>query len=176
MLDKALEGVESRGGTVEKLYTTSFNINPCLACNSCFKTGRCVQRDDMQLIYPRLLSYEGIILAAPIFSMNLAAQAKIVIDRLQCCWSKKFVLKQNTVSEEIRGARKGLWLSAAGFDSEDVFEPALATVKYFFAMLEIKNWEKVTYHSVDGKGAILGVPGALDVCFEAGRTLAGGTG
>ncbi|MBN2168334.1 MAG: flavodoxin family protein [Actinobacteria bacterium] len=174
MLDKALEGVEAKGGTVEKLYTTAFNINPCLACNSCFKTGECIQQDDMQLIYPKLLSYEGVILAAPIFSMNLSAQAKIFIDRLQCCWSKKYVLKQNTVPEDIRGSRRGLWLSAAGFDREDVFEPALATVKYFFAMLEIKNWDRVTYHNVDDKGEIEDVPGALDACFTAGEELATG--
>lgn len=171
MLDSALEGVESGGGTVEKVYTAFLKINPCRACNHCFEDGRCIQHDDMQSIYPKLLSCDGIIIAAPIFSMNLAAQAKIVIDRLQCCWSAKYVLKQNTVSEDIRDKRKGLWLSAAGLDTEKVFEPALPTIKYFFAMLEIGDWESVTFHNVDEKGAIENVEGALDRCRAAGAKL-----
>lgn len=171
MLDSVLEGAESGGGIVEKIYTASLNINPCRACNHCFEDGLCIQQDDMQSIYPKLLSCEGIIIAAPIFSMNLAAQAKIVIDRLQCCWSKKYVLKRNTVPDDVRDKRKGLWLSAAGSDTETVFEPALATVKYFFAMLEIKNWQSVTCHNVDEKGAITGVEGALERCREAGAAL-----
>jgi NADPH-dependent FMN reductase len=172
MLDSALEGAAGEGAETEKVDVPRLDINPCQACNSCFKDGRCIQQDDMQMLYPKLLEYEGVILAAPIFSMNLAAQAKILIDRLQCCWSKKFVLKEHTVPDEKkRKSRRGLWLSAAGFDQPDVFEPALVTVRYFFGMLEISNRERVTYFNVDEKGAIAKVPGALDECRAAGARL-----
>ena len=103
--------------------------------------------------------------------MNLAAQAKILIDRLQCCWAKKYVLKEHAVPEEIRKDRRGLWLSAAGFNKPDVFEPALVTVRYFFAMLEISHRERVTYYNDDEHGAIKDVPGALDECRAAGARL-----
>ncbi len=175
MCDSALEGAALAGATVEKVSVAFLDIHPCKACNACFKTGRCVQRDDMQALYPKLLSCEGIILAAPIFSMNLAAQAKIMIDRLQCVWSKKFVLEEPAVPDEIRGKRRGLWLGAAGLDKPEVFEPALPTVRYFFAMLEIKPWERVLYHNVDDKGAIKDVPGALEACRDAGGRLVRGS-
>jgi NADPH-dependent FMN reductase len=171
MLDSSLEGAAGQGASTEKVYVPLLDIHPCQACNACFKTGECVQGDDMQRLYPKLLSYEGIILAAPIFSMNLAAQAKILIDRLQCCWAKKFVLKEHTVPDELRRRRRGLWLSAAGFNKPDVFEPALVTVKYFFGMLEISHRERVTYFNVDEMGAIAEVPGALDECRAAGERL-----
>lgn len=172
MLDSALEGAAGEGASVEKVDVPRLDINPCQACNACFKDGRCIQQDDMQTLYPKLLECEGIILAAPIFSMNLAAQAKILIDRLQCFWSKKFVLKEHTVpDEEKRKARRGLWLSAAGFNKPDVFEPALVTVRYFFGMLEIRQRERVTYYNVDEKGAIAKVPGALAECAAAGARL-----
>jgi FMN-dependent NADH-azoreductase len=171
MLDSALEGAAGEGAYTEKVVVPDMDIHPCRACNACFKDGRCVQKDEMQELYPRLLSYEGIVLAAPIFSMNLAAQAKILIDRLQCCWAKKYVLKEHAVPEEIRKDRRGLWLSAAGFNKPDVFEPALVTVRYFFAMLEISHRERVTYYNVDEHGAIKDVPGALDECRAAGARL-----
>lgn len=172
MLDSALEGASAVGASVEKIDVPRLDIHPCQACNACFKDGKCIQQDDMQALYPKLLDYEGIILAAPIFSMNLAAQAKILIDRLQCLWSRKFVLKEHTVPDERkRKARRGLWLSAAGFDRPDVFEPALVTVRYFFGMLEITRRERVTYFNVDEKGAIAKVPGALEECRAAGARL-----
>lgn len=171
MLDSALAGAAGAGAATEKVHVPELDINPCLACNACFKTGRCIQQDDMQVLYPKLLSWEGIILAAPIFSMSVAAQAKILIDRLQCCWAKKFVLHEHTVPDGIRSGRRGLWLSAAGMDREDVFEPAVRTVKVFFGLLEISGWERVTYRNVDEKGDILSVRGALERCGEAGSRL-----
>ncbi|MHB8895426.1 MAG: flavodoxin family protein [Candidatus Geothermincolia bacterium] len=171
MCDSALEGAEGAGASVEKVHVATLDIHPCRECNACFKDGRCVQKDDMQELYPKLLSYEGIVLASPIFSMNLAAQAKILIDRLQCIWARKYVLKEQAVADDVRGRRRGLWLSAAGLDKPAVFDPAVPTVRYFFAMLEIGPWEKVLYHNVDDKGAIEGVPGALEACREAGARL-----
>jgi hypothetical protein len=175
MLDSALKGAREAGASTEKIHTPSLDINPCLACNSCFKTGRCVQQDDMQKLYPKLLSYEGIILAAPIFSMGLAAQAKIVIDRLQCLWAKKAVLHEHTVADEMREKRRGLWLSAAGSKRPDIFEPARATVEYFFDMLEIKDWDRVTFSNVDEKGAVRDAAGALERCGKAGEHLVTGS-
>ena len=164
MLDDALEGARSRGATTEKVHVPSLDINPCRECNACYEAGECVQKDDMQELYPKLLTRDGIALAAPIFSMNLAAQAKIMIDRVQRLWATKYVLKRHTVADELRDRRRGLWLSAAGLDRPTVFEPASATVRYFFAMLEIKDWERVTYYNVEEKGAIRDVPGALEAC------------
>ena len=171
MLDSALEGAAAEGAAVEKVDVPGLDIRPCQACNACFKTGQCIQQDDMQMLYPKLLSCEGVVLAAPIFSMNLAAQAKIMIDRLQCCWAKKFVLKEHTVAPELRAKRRGLWLSAAGFNEPTVFDHALPTVRYFFGMLEIPRRERVCYYNVDEKGAIKDVPGALAECREAGARL-----
>ena len=171
MLDSALEGAREAGARTEKVVTSELDIGPCRGCNACARDGKCVQLDDMQALYPKLLTCRGVILAAPIFSMNLAAQAKIVIDRLQCCWSKKYVLKEHTVEDGLRNRRRGLWLAAAGLQRPDVFDPALFTVKYFFAMLEIKQWEKLTFNNLDEKGAVREVEGALEACRRAGARL-----
>jgi multimeric flavodoxin WrbA len=171
MLDAALEGATREGASIEKIFVPGLDIHPCRACNACYKDGHCVQKDDMQLLYPKLLSYEAIALAAPIFSMGLAAQAKIMIDRMQCCWAKKFVLKENTVEEGMRGGRRGLWLGAAGMDRTDHIDAAWMTLTYFFAMLEIGGRERVTYAGVDKKGDILKVEGAIENCRDAGKRL-----
>lgn len=171
MCDAALEGAAGAGGSVEKVMVAALDIHPCKECNACFKTGECVQRDDMRQLYPKLLSYEGVVLAVPTFSMNLAAQAKTMIDRLQCLWSRKYILKEHPVPEGLRNRRRGLWIGAAGMDRPGVFEHSVPTVRYFFAMLEVPEWDRILYHDVDDKGAIRDVAGALEACRAAGARL-----
>jgi len=171
MLDSALEGAAAGGAESEKLYVHDMDISPCRACDACFRTGECVQQDEMQDLYPKLLTCDAIAIAAPIFSMGIAAQAKTMIDRLQCLWAKKYILHEHTVPGGTREGRRGLWLSAAGLDRPTVFDPAKPTVKVFFDLLEIRAWESVLYHGVDERGAILEVEGALEDCRRAGEAL-----
>jgi len=174
MCDAALEGARASGATVEKVRVVSLDISPCRECNACFKSGVCVQKDDMADLIEKMLACEGVVLAAPIFSMNLAAQAKIFIDRLQCCWARRYVLEQKILPDDERERRRGLWLSAAGFERESVFEPATVTVKYFFHMIDVGRWERVVFGGIEGKGAIEERPGALEECRRAGADLLSG--
>ena len=83
LLDALVEGAEGAGIRVEGFRTARMDIRPCRACNACFKDGECVQKDDMQTIYPHMLQAGAVAMAAPIFSMNICAQAKALIDRCQ---------------------------------------------------------------------------------------------
>jgi len=174
LLDGALRGASEAGAAVEKVVVPELDVNPCRACDACFKTGTCVQRDDMQGLYPKLLDRGAVVLAAPIFSMNLAAQAKALIDRLQCLWAKKHILKEHTVEETFREYRRGLWLSTAGSNRPDVFDYAVPTVRVFFDLLEIDEWERLTFRGVDEKGEVLKVPGAMESAGEMGAWLSHG--
>jgi hypothetical protein len=81
------------------------------------------------------------------------------------------VLEQQLLPDEARQRRRGLWLSAAGFTQESVFEPATATVKYFFHIIEVPRWERVAFAAVEDRGAIAEREGALEDCAAAGARL-----
>jgi multimeric flavodoxin WrbA len=124
----------------------------------------------MQEIYPLLVSFDGIILAAPIFSMGLCGQAKVMIDRLQCFWARKNILKIE-VAGVSEAKRRGLFISTAGSNVKGVFDAAIPTVRYFFAMIDIHDFEVLTFSGVDEMGAILRVPDALEKAREAGEKI-----
>ena len=48
---------------------------------------------DYQELYDRLISVERLILASPIYFTNVTAQAKAMIDRCQCLWARRYVLR-----------------------------------------------------------------------------------
>lgn len=172
LLEKALEGASSVGARTEMLNINNFKFSPCLACDGCFKEGKCVILDDMQIIYEKLLTADRIILASPIFSMGLCAQAKAMVDRTQRFWSTKYILKQQVITgKNRRPERKGMLISAAGSDHKNVFDGAIQVAKYFFLMLETDFTGSFCYQNTDEKGTILRHHTALTEVYQAGRQL-----
>lgn len=175
LLEKALAGAAEGGATTELININQFNISPCLGCNGCYEKGTCVVQDDMQLIYPKLLAADRIILAAPIFSMGVCAQAKILIDRTQRFWATKYILKKNVIeNKEQRPPRKGMFISVAGSNHKDVFMGALQTARYLFLMLEAELAGSYCYAKIDEKGEVLDHPDALEEVYTAGFNLVQG--
>lgn len=172
LLRKVMEGAASKGAETKTLIACRLDIAPCRHCNRCLKTGECVIEDDMQQVHRDLRDVDCIVLASPIFFLGLTAQTKTIIDRCQALWALKYVLKL-PVSIPPGKARHGIWVSVAGlpWDKERLFSPARATVKAFFATLEVKFDGELTYNNVDERGAILHHPTAPQDAFLAGQRL-----
>ena len=148
-------------------------VNPCLGCNRCGVTGVCVQDDRMQRIYPHLAGAGAVILAAPVFSMHLCAQAKALIDRCQRFWALKYVLGRPVVEDaEIRAGRRGLYIGTCGRDVPSTFDSLRPTLAYFYHVLEVPEWRTLQIAGVDEAGAVRQRGGALEEAAEAGGWLA----
>jgi multimeric flavodoxin WrbA len=170
LLEEALKGAEKEGAEIERLYLSDLKITPCTECHGCDETGNCVILDDMQKIYPKLLEADVIILASPIFFYGVTAWAKILIDRSQALWAKKYLVNDPSMGK--RGKRrKGFFISVGATKGQKVFEGAILTVKYFFDVLNTEYTGELLYRGVDGKGEILKHPEALEQAREAGRKL-----
>lgn len=172
LLDELVAGAAEAGVSAEGLHTARMDIRPCRACNACFKDGKCVQKDDMQDLYPHLARARAVAMAAPIFSMNICAQAKAVIDRCQCLWSARYVLKQKPVDPAFEARRTGFFLSCCGRDVPKTFDCTEPTMAYFFHIIQVGSWNKMAYAGVDEAGDILKVKGAMQSARDLGRSLA----
>jgi len=83
MVNEALAGAKSYGAETELWTTAGKDLKPCLACEKCKKRdGKCVQKDDMQGLFPKILAADGLIFGSPSYFCTVTAQAKIVLDRL----------------------------------------------------------------------------------------------
>lgn len=56
-------------------------IKPCQACNSCYKTGNCVQNDDMPTLFEKMERSKILVLGTPIYWWGPTAQFKAFLDR-----------------------------------------------------------------------------------------------
>lgn len=171
LLDQVLAGAANRGAQTEKVILADMRMGPCRECDSCFETGRCVQQDDYQLLYPRLIKAERIVLAAPIFFTGLPAQAKAFIDRCQCFWARKHVLKDPLPSTDTGVQRQGFLVSTAG-GADVSFQCAIRAVRAFLDTLDARYGGELSFPGVDEKAAILNHPTALEDAFALGKSLA----
>ena len=170
LLKKALSGAESAGAEIEYLNVNDYKIGPCIECNSCYKTGRCVLKDDYPQIVEKILRADRLIFAAPMFFMNVCAQAKLLIDRGQCFWSEKYVLKKENINST-RDCR-AMIIATGGSKSKKQYECTKFVFKTYFDCLNIKFFSSLFVGKVDEKGAVEKHAKALEEAYRLGTLLA----
>ncbi len=169
LLNEALRPAREEEHEVILFRTNQMKFLPCQNCGGCEETGKCIYDDDMKSIYEAIREGERFILSSPIFFFGLTAQLKAMIDRCQCFWCEKYLLKRPI--PEGRNGRKGLLLMVGGMKNEIGFKCGEATAKAFFRTISVLEHETLFYPSVDAKGAIKEHPTALKDAYKAGKRL-----
>ncbi len=94
LLKRSVEGARAAGAEVEEIMLRDLKMSPCLEIYGCKETGRCIIKDDFQSVYDKLASCQGLILASPIFFYTVSAHTKMLMDRCQSLWVKKYWIEK----------------------------------------------------------------------------------
>ncbi len=198
LLDRALEGARSAGANVEKIILNNLNFSPCQECENLKDDGSCIIEDDMQLVYKNIESADGLILASPVFFGSLSAQAKMMIDRFQCAWRAKYILKKDIFSASARGGcafgtkggspargwsasggasggnkkKKGAFICVAASDRKDFFNNSKMIVKNLFVTINVKYIKDIFCPDVDKKRDVLKHEEFLKKAYKLGEEIA----
>lgn len=170
LLDRALEGAASKGAKVRKIVLNDLDFRPCQECGGCEETGACVLNDDLRPVYKELEGSDGIIIASPVFFGTVTAQLKMMIDRFNCLWIKKYILKKTGRPAGRR--RMGLFLCVSAFDKKELFENSRKTVRIFFATIDTDYSGDLYCGGVEEKADIKKDKTCLDKAFRLGASLA----
>ena len=78
------KGAKENGNIVTEFFLDSMNIH---GCKGCFGGGKnpispCVQKDDMDKIYPVYKEADIVVLATPLYYWTISGQLKVAFDRL----------------------------------------------------------------------------------------------
>ena len=170
LLKKAIEGARDEGAEVSEIVLRDKKISPCLEIYGCRESGRCVIKDDFHEVIDLILESQGLILASPIFFYSLSAQAKLLIDRCQSLWMKKYYIEKAD-RKNWTPIRKGLFISLGATKGKKLFEGPLLTVRYFFDVLDMELEKSLLYRGIDHEGEIENYPEYLEEAYTAGRDL-----
>lgn len=157
MVEAFAEGAREKGHTVHIVPVCQKKIAGCLACEYCHQKEsgherQCVQKDDMQEIYPLLDEAEMIVLASPIYYHGFTGQ-------LQCAINRIYAL------DKPRNLKKAALIMSSG--SDHVYSGAI--FEYQNSFLQYLHLEDMGMFSAYGKQN--NSPDKLNELREFGRSL-----
>lgn len=165
LADQVADGAKEAGAEVESFLLDQLNIQPCQGCDSCHRSedSQCSIQDDMQNLYPKLLSADAIVIASPVYWFTLNAITKAFIDR----W---YALEKSQGSA-LAGKELALLLtygdtdpySSGGINAIRTFQDICRYLKAHLA--------GIIYGSANAPGAIQQQPGLLKKAYEFGLKL-----
>ena len=167
LLDEALRGAQSGGADVEKILADRMKIAPCREFYGCLKDGKCVIRDEMDGVYPKIIAADIVIIATPIFFYTVSAPLLTLISRCQALWARKYVLKNLDVP-----VKKGALIAVGATKGEKLFDGLKLTIRYFFKAINAEYTDELLVRGVDKKGEINQHPELLTKANELGKRLA----
>jgi multimeric flavodoxin WrbA len=170
LLRRAVQGAREHGADVHEVWLRNLNMSPCLEIYGCKRDGRCVIEDDFQALYDQLLACNGLMLASPIFFYAVSSHTKILMDRCQSLWVKKYWIEKATLGRSFP-KRKGIFISVGATKGKRLFDGALLSIRYFFDPLDMELWKALLYRGLDFEGDVLKHPEFLEEAYEAGKCL-----
>lgn len=156
------EGAESAGNTVAEFFLDSMDIHGCKGCfgGHSSKECPCVQKDDMNKIYPAVRDCDVVVLASPLYYWNMSGQIRTAFDRL-------FALEEGD-GNLLRGNNRAsaLLMAAEGYG----FEDAVLYYNHLMEHLKWKNLGNVLAGGNENVGDIEGKP-EIQKAYELGKSI-----
>ncbi|MBQ3513909.1 MAG: flavodoxin family protein, partial [Lachnospiraceae bacterium] len=66
---------------VQMIHVADLELKYCVGCASCYKTGACIYKDDIENLSLSIAEADGVILGSPTYASNVSGQMKVIIDR-----------------------------------------------------------------------------------------------
>jgi multimeric flavodoxin WrbA len=135
------------------------------------QAGECAIKDDFQMVRDKILHAQGLILASPVFFYSVSSHTKILMDRFQSLWVKKYWVDKIPKDQQTI-TRKGLFISVGATRGKKLFDGMLLSVRYFFDVLDMELWKALLYRQLDFQDDVLKHPEYLEEAYEAGKRFA----
>lgn len=156
------KGAESTGNTVTVFFLGDMDIHGCKGCFGGHSSRECpcVQKDDMDKIYPVVRESDIVVLATPLYYWNMSGQLRTAVDRL-------FALEEGD-GNLLRGNGRAsaLLMAAEGNGFEDV-------VLYYDHLMEHLRWKNLGHVLAGGNGDVGDIEGKPELKeeYELGRAI-----
>lgn len=84
LVKTALQAIESDNINTQLIFLEDYDIKGCSGCEGCHDSFECVQNDDMQKLYPRLLEADAIVIGSPTHFYNISSSINAFLERCYC--------------------------------------------------------------------------------------------
>ncbi|MFX1262923.1 MAG: flavodoxin family protein [Promethearchaeota archaeon] len=161
LVDVVLSAAEENGASTHKVILSKLDIGPCRACDTCRRTGKCVQKDDMEEIVTKIKNSDVLILGTPVYWWGPTAQFKAFLDRWYGVYDQGIFKEKETVL-----------VIPLEDTTESTYNPILNMFKAIMEYLHMNHVATVLAPGVLERGAVRDHREFMDSAREIGIKLA----
>ena len=82
LLGEIADLLEAQQVQVTTINLGDYQVDDCIGCEVCIRKGsQCIQKDDSESILSQIVAADGVILASPVYVMNITGGLKSLIDK-----------------------------------------------------------------------------------------------
>jgi len=134
IVDTFIRGIRENNADIyiKKYNVASSKINFCLGCKECYKNGKCVQTDDVEMIVDDILTSDVVLIASPSYWADVPGQLKTFFDRN--------TPYGNTNEKRLRTSKpgaKGISIAVRAGKSEKENSLILDYIEHYYGHLDI---------------------------------------
>ena len=157
LCDEFQKGATHSGNIITRINIRDIKLNFCLGCRDCYNYGDCVQKDDMNRIYPAILEADVLVFASPIYFGEMSGSLKTFLDRMYPLYTS------------IKG--KEVYIIATCYQDDHTFvDDSIAGLKRSLCDFGLDYVKQVVYGiGTDGPNDVS--KEALAEAFEAGKSV-----
>lgn len=145
LAQRAAAAARGNGASVDLTFLQDLAIRPCEGCDVCRESidAECILKDDMTDLYRKLREADAILIATPIYSYDMTAQTKLLVDRLYALGSRD--------GNALSGKRFGIIVV---YGAKDQFSSGAATAMRCFhdTFARKASWMRTVHGSAHAAG------------------------
>jgi NAD(P)H-dependent FMN reductase len=162
---------ERQGGRTDALYLRDYRIEHCRGCFTCLRQSErpCVQRDDLDGLYDRLLGADALVLGTPVYFAGVSGLMKNFLDR----WFPFGDFQKTRWARAFSGKPFGVLMVHA--DKDPVASGVEPAYRQLLSVVECTGGQVVgfVHGPANDPGEISGLPEVLEAAGDVGVLLYG---
>lgn len=167
IINKISEGMRENNIEVNIYCLGDMNIKFCTGCKNCYKTGRCVHNDDINLIIEQLITSDLVLIASPSYWGDVTGQLKVFFDR-----NTPFCdTNPNNNKINIPHGKKGISISIRAGQSERENTHIIETIEHYYGHLGISPFERISITGIDKIEDLMNKQKEIEKAYELGKNI-----
>lgn len=167
IINKILESMNISNADINYFCLGQTDIKYCLGCKDCYKTGKCVQHDDVDKIMKSIVESDLIVTASPSYWGDITGQLKVFFDR-----NTPFSdTNPNDLKMKIPAGKKGLSVAVRAGTTERENIHIIESIEHHFGHLHITPIGKFSCTSIDTFEDLMKREDYIEKAFEYGKNL-----
>ena len=175
LLDQAIRGAEDGGCGVERISYAHLDLEAAMEAVYGTDPSADPLSNELRDIFRRFQEADGIIVAAPVYTMGVPGRLKSLMDLFLAIFYAQSAERARIAPARRRRIRRGLFLSLAGsVNCPTVFDGSVTTVTAFFGILGFHYSDDLLIDDMDTISDLRTRPDLLESAYDKGLALAKG--